>query len=39
MPVYGDFFEGWDVAVKAETGQPIMTSVQVLGLRVYLVGV
>ncbi len=25
MPVYGDFFEGTDVATKAETGQPIMT--------------
>ena len=39
MPVYGDFFEGWDVAVKAETGQPIMTSVPVVDLLVYLAGV
>ncbi|MFZ3581001.1 c-type cytochrome [Loktanella sp. DJP18] len=39
MPVYGDFFEGWDVAVKAETGQPIMTSVPVVDLLAYLAGV
>lgn len=26
MPVYGDFFEGRDVALKTDAGQPIMTS-------------
>lgn len=26
MPIYGDFFEGRDVALKTEAGQPIMTS-------------
>lgn len=39
MPVYGDFFEGWDVAIKAETGQPIMTSVPIVDLLAYLAGV
>ncbi len=39
MPIYGDFFEGWDVAVKAETGQPIMTSVPVVDLLAYLASV
>jgi hypothetical protein len=36
MPVYGDFFEGWDVAVKSETGQPIMTSLPIVDLLAYL---
>jgi mono/diheme cytochrome c family protein len=26
MPVYGDFFEGRDVAMKTEAGQPLLTS-------------
>ena len=26
MPVWGDFFEGEDVSLKTETGQPILTS-------------
>lgn len=26
MPVYGNFFEGQDVMLKTEAGQPIMTS-------------
>ncbi|MBC7156310.1 MAG: cytochrome c [Rhodobacteraceae bacterium] len=26
MPLYGDFFEGEDVTLQAETGQPIRTS-------------
>jgi cytochrome c len=39
MPVYGDFFDGWDVAVKSETGQPIMTSLPVVDLLAYLASV
>lgn len=38
MPVYGDFFEGTDVATKSETGQPIMTSQPVVDLLAYLGG-
>ena len=37
-PVYGDFFEGNDVATKAETGQPIMTSQPIVDLLAYLQG-
>ncbi|SIN80996.1 c-type cytochrome [Vannielia litorea] len=37
MPVYGDFFEGDDTALKAETGQPIMTSRAIADLVAYLV--
>ena len=36
MPVYGDFFAGNDVATKAETGQPIMTSQPIVDLLAYL---
>ncbi|MBV1894988.1 MAG: cytochrome c [Rhodobacteraceae bacterium] len=36
MPVYGDFFEGVDTAIKAPSGQPIMTSVPVADLVAYL---
>ena len=36
MPVYGEFFEGTDVATKAETGQPIMTSQPIVDLLAYL---
>ncbi|MFQ1701806.1 c-type cytochrome [Loktanella agnita] len=36
MPVYGDFFAGTDVATKAETGQPIMTSQPIVDLLAYL---
>ena len=39
MPVYGDFFEGFDVAVKAETGQPIMTSQPVVDLLAFIASV
>lgn len=38
MPVYGDFFAGSDVATKAETGQPIMTSQPIVDLLAYLQG-
>lgn len=36
MPVYGDFFEGEDVMIKTEAGQPIATSAPVVALVEYL---
>lgn len=36
MPVYGDFFDGDEVLLKAETGQPVLTSVPVVDLLEYL---
>lgn len=36
MPVYGHFFEGDDVAVKAPSGQPIMTSKPIVDLLAFL---
>jgi mono/diheme cytochrome c family protein len=36
MPIYGDFFAGTDVATKAETGQPMMTSQPIVDLLAYL---
>ncbi len=36
MPVYGDFFEGNDTALKTATGQPVMTSGAVADLVAYL---
>ncbi|MGC1502693.1 MAG: cytochrome c [Sulfitobacter sp.] len=36
MPIYGPFFEGSDTALKAETGQPIMTSRPIVDLVAYL---
>lgn len=36
MPVYGYFFEGNDRPLKAESGQPIMTSKPVVDLVAYL---
>lgn len=36
MPVYGDFFEGRDVAMKTDAGQPIMTSKPVAELVAYI---
>jgi mono/diheme cytochrome c family protein len=36
MPIFGDFFEGYDVALKTETGQPIMTSKPIVDLMAYL---
>lgn len=36
MPVYGPFFEGDDTALKAESGQPIMTSRAIADLVAYL---
>ncbi len=36
MPVYGLFFEGNDVAIKAPSGQPILTSAPIADLLAYL---
>ena len=36
MPVYGDFFEGDDLSLKTESGQPILTSPAVAELVAYL---
>lgn len=36
MPIFGEFFEGYDVALKTETGQPIMTSKPILDLMSWL---
>lgn len=36
MPVYGDFFEGEDQAIKTHTGQPLLTSVPIADLIEFL---
>ncbi|AAV94426.1 c-type cytochrome [Ruegeria pomeroyi] len=36
MPIYGPYFEGRDVAIKAETGQPILTSQPIVDLLAYI---
>lgn len=36
MPVFGDYFEGQDVALKTKAGQPIMTSMPVADLVEWL---
>ena len=36
MPLYGDFFEGQDTAVRVETGQTMMTSRPVADLLAFL---
>lgn len=36
MPVYGDYFEGQDAVIKAETGQPVFTSQPVVDLIAFL---
>ncbi len=36
MPVYGDFFEGDDTALKTASGQPLMTSRAISDLVAYL---
>ena len=38
MPVYGDFFDGDEVLLKSETGQPVLTSTPVVDLLEYLRG-
>ncbi|MEO0912416.1 MAG: cytochrome c [Pseudomonadota bacterium] len=36
MPVYGDFFEGEDVSLKAASGQPILTSAPIVDLMAFI---
>ena len=36
MPVYGDYFEGEDVALKTDEGQPILTSAPVADLVAFI---
>lgn len=36
MPLFGDFFEGEDAAIKTETGQPMLTSQAIVDLLAYL---
>lgn len=36
MPVYGDFFEGEDMATRTPAGQPILTSRPIVDLVAYL---
>jgi mono/diheme cytochrome c family protein len=36
MPLFGDFFEGQDTAIRAETGQTILTSRPVADLVAFL---
>ena len=36
MPVYGDFFEGDDTALKTASGQPLMTSRAIADLVAFL---
>ena len=36
MPIYGEFFEGRDLAMKAPNGMPILTSQPVVDLVVWL---
>ena len=36
MPVYGDFFEGDDTAMKTASGQPLMTSRAIADLVAFL---
>ncbi|WP_299848500.1 cytochrome c [uncultured Roseovarius sp.] len=36
MPIYGELFEGQDISLKTEAGQPIMTSQPVADLVAYI---
>jgi mono/diheme cytochrome c family protein len=36
MPIYGEFFQGRDVALKTEAGQPLMTSQPIADLIAWL---
>lgn len=36
MPLFGEFFQGFDIALKTETGQPIMTSKPIADVVAYL---
>lgn len=37
MPLFGEFFQGFDVAVRAASGQPIMTSQPIADVVAWLV--
>lgn len=39
MPVFGEYFEGEDTAIKSEKGQPIMTSKPIVDLVTWLASV
>lgn len=39
MPVYGDFFEGDDTALKLSSGQPVMTSRAIADLVAYFTAI
>ena len=39
MPVYGEFFEGDDTALKTEAGQPILVGRAIADLVIYLQGI
>lgn len=36
MPLFGEFFQGFDVALRTETGQPVMTSKPIADVVAYL---
>ena len=36
MPLFGMFFQGFDTALKSETGQPILTSRPIADVVSYL---
>ena len=36
MPLFGDFFEGQDTALRSETGQPMITSQRIADLLAFL---
>ena len=36
MPLFGEFFQGFDRAIRAETGQPILTSQPIVDLVAWL---
>jgi mono/diheme cytochrome c family protein len=36
MPIFGEFFQGFDIALQSETGQPIMTSKPIADVVAYL---
>ncbi|SDC35496.1 cytochrome c [Ruegeria marina] len=36
MPVYGPYFEGRDVAIKTQSGQPMLTSQPIVDLLAYI---
>jgi mono/diheme cytochrome c family protein len=39
MPLFGDFFEGQDTAIRSETGQPMLTSRPVADLLAFLAAI